>query len=239
MPDTAMIDAAMMETLIKLMAAWLLLALVALWAHRGELGLSRRMLIASLHGLVQLLALAFVLHWIFDITARAAQAALIAAFCLLAAHNSASHFDHRWQSWMASWAGLLAATLVTLPWLSISGVIGDDTRTLIPLGSMIAANGMNAISIMLERLKSGGRVGEGVRMAMIPTVDTLRLVGLVHMPGIFVGMILAGASAMDAAVAQVTILYMIVASSFTACMVTFLLLNHLNKAQTGAKEQDN
>jgi len=224
------IDAEITDTLIKLFAAWLLIAAVAFWAHREQMGLSRRMLIASARGLLQLLALAFVLHWIFDIQSHWAQALLIVGFCLLAGHNSASHYDGAYNTWAASSIGLICACLVTLPWLTVTGSIADDTRTLVPLGSMIAANGMNAVSIMFARLKSGGDVGDGLKMAMIPTVDTLRLVGLVHMPGIFVGMILAGAAATDAAIAQLTVLYMIIASSFTACLVSFLCLNHLKKS---------
>ncbi len=227
-----MIDAALFDTLIKLLAAWLLLAGAALWAQRQRLGLSKRMLTASLRGLLQLLALAFILHWIFDIRSHAAQALIIIGFCVLAGHNSAGHFDGSRLAWLASTGGLICACLATLPWLAISGSIADDTRTLVPLGSMIAANGMNAISIMLERLKSGGNAGDGLKTAMIPTIDTLRMVGLVHMPGIFVGMVLAGAPAFDAAVAQLIVLYMIVTSSFIACMVSFLIMNHLNKGQS-------
>lgn len=228
-----MIDAALSDTLIKLLAAWLLLAGAALWAWRERLGLSRRMLIASLRGLLQLLALAFVLHWVFDIQSHLAQAALITGFCILAGHNSAGHFDGSRMVWLASTGGLICACLITLPWLAVTGSIADDTRTLVPLGSMVAANGMNAISIMLERLKSGSAVGGGMKTAMIPTIDTLRVLGLVHMPGIFVGMVLAGAPALDAAVAQLIILYMIIASSFTACLVSFLMMNHLKKGQAG------
>jgi len=229
MKGATMFDSHISDTLIKLLAAWLLIAGAAFWAHRESLGLSKRMLIASGRGLVQLLALAFVLHWIFDIRSHLAQSLLIAAFCILAGHNSASHSDGRGTTWAAAAIGLMCACLATLPWLAVSGAIGDDTRTLVPLGSMIAANGMNAISIMFERLKSGGDVGIGLKTAMIPTIDTLRVVGLVHMPGIFVGMILAGAAPMAAASAQLIVLYMIVASSFTACMVSFLLMNRLRK----------
>lgn len=224
-------EANITDTLITLLAAWLLLAGVSYWAHREGLGLSKKMLISSTRGLVQLLALAFVLHWIFDIQSHWAQALLVIGFCLLAGHNSASHYDGAFNTWLASAAALVCACLLTLPWLAFSGAIADDTRTLVPLGSMIAANGMNAISIMYERLKSGAIVGEGIKTAMIPTIDTLRVVGLVHMPGIFVGMVLAGASAFDAAVAQLVVLYMVTASSFTACFVSFLLMNHLNKRE--------
>jgi len=224
-----MFDSDMMDMLIKLLAAWLLLAGVAMWARREQMGLSRRMLIASARGLLQLLALAFVLHWIFDIRSHIAQAALIGIFCVLAAHNSAGHYDGKTTTWVAAAIGLMCGCLLTLPWLAFSGAIGDDTRTLVPLGSMIAANGMNAVSIMFERIKSGSVVGDGMKTAMIPTIDTLRVVGLVHMPGIFVGMVLAGAAALDAAVAQLIVLYMIIASSFTACLVSVLMMNHLLK----------
>jgi len=224
-----MLDADMLDMLIKLLAAWMLLAGVALWARREQMGLSKRMLIASARGLLQLLALAFVLHWIFDISSHMAQAALIAGFCVLAAHNSASHYDGKATTWLAAATGLICGCLLTLPWLAFTGAIGDDTRTLVPLGSMIAANGMNAVSIMFERMKSGSVVGEGMKTAMIRTIDTLGVVGLVHITGIFFGMGLAGAAALDAAVAQLVVLYMIIASSFTSCLVSVLMMNHLLK----------
>lgn len=218
------------DTLVPLMAAWLLLAGAAFWAKRENLGLSKAMLIASLRGLIQLLALALVLHWIFDIESRTAQMTIIIGFCILAGHNSAHYHSGRKTAWLASSTGLICGCIITLPWLAMTGTIDADTRTLIPLGSMIAANGMNAISIMFERMKSGGLASEGIRTAMIPTVDTLKVVGLVHMPGIFVGMILAGSPPMAAASAQLIVLYMIVASSLTSCIVSLLMINHFNKA---------
>ena len=219
------------DTLIGLLAAWLLLFGAASWAWREKLDLGKRMLTASLRGLLQLLFLAFVLHWIFDIRSHWAQAGLILAFCILAARTSASHHSEPTQAWLAASAGLAAACTVTLPWLAATGAIGADTRTLIPLGSMIAANGMNTVSLMFSRMDSASGGLAGLRQAMIPPVDTLRMAGLVHMPGIFVGMVLAGAAPLTAASAQLVVLYMIVTSSFTACMVSFLMLNHLRKAQ--------
>lgn len=219
------------DTLIGLMAAWLLLAGVAYISHRQQLGLSRNMLIASIRGPIQLLALAFILHWIFDISSHWAQAGIIFFFCLLAAQTSSSyHPKHRKQAWIATTIGLSFACLLTLPWLVFAGVIDSDTRTLIPLGSMVAANGMNAVSIMFERLNSGSNIEKGMSTALIPTIDTLRVVGLVHMPGIFVGMILAGSAPLAAASAQLIVLYMIVASSFSACMISFLIMKYFDKA---------
>jgi len=229
---TALPDA---DTLTGLLAAWLLLFGAAAWAWREKLDLGKRMLTASLRGLLQLLFLAFILHWIFDIRSHWAQALMVLAFCILAARTSAAHHNNPTQAWLAASVGLAAACLLTLPWLAFSGAVDADTRTLIPLGSMIAANGMNTVSLMFNRMGGEGGMGDGalagLNQAMIPPIDTLRVAGLVHMPGIFVGMVLAGASPLDAASAQLVVLYMIVTSSFTACMVSFLMLNHLNKAK--------
>lgn len=213
------------ETLVPLTAAWLLLAGASIWARRERLQLSRNMLIASGRGLIQLLLLAWVLQWVFAIQTYALMAVIVLVFCILAGHNSSRyHSGDCKRAWLAATTGLACGCLVTLPWLSLTGAIASDTRHLIPLGSMIAANGMNAVSIMFERMKTGGDSEAGIRMALIPNVDTLRVVGLVHMPGIFVGMILAGSAPLAAASAQLIVLYMIVTSSFTACVVALMLL---------------
>ncbi len=229
--------APLQETLTPLLAAWLLLAAAALYSRRQDLGLERGLLWASLRGLLQLLLLAWILQWVFAIEATALQAMLIAGFCLLAAHTSAAHGDGSRGLWIACAVGLMAGNALTLPWLVLCGAIGADSRHLIPLGSMIAANGMNALSLLLIRLQHEGQpahFGQALHAAMTPPIDTLRMVGLVHMPGIFVGMVLAGSTALEAATAQLVILYMVVASSFFACVVMLLVHNHLRKAQTSS-----
>lgn len=125
-------DTSFADTLIKLLAAWLLLAGAALWARQAKLGLSRRMLVSSLRGLLQLLALAFVLHWIFEIESYLAQVAIIGVFCILAGHTSAEHSGSSRTAWLACSLALMCACLVTLPWLAASDTIAADTRTLIP-----------------------------------------------------------------------------------------------------------
>lgn len=225
----------MMETLVSIMAAWMLLAGVSYWSHRQQLGLSRDLLIASVRAPLQLLWLAFILHWLFDIQSHWAQAGIILAFCVMAGYTAAAYHQRFAHAWIAASIGLACACAVTLPWLVFAKAFTDDARTLIPLGSMVAANGMNAISIMFERLKPSASgvtvtVKEGLHTAMISPINTLKVVGLVHMPGIFVGMLLAGSSVYAAASAQLVVLYMIVASGFTACVVSFLMVKHMQKS---------
>ncbi|WP_038246978.1 ABC transporter permease [Ghiorsea bivora] len=231
-----------LEVVATIMAAWLLLVAVGYWAHRQALGLTKDMLIASVRAPLQLLLLAFVLHWLFDIQSYWAQAGIILGFCILAGYTSAGYHYRFGHAWLSSSFGLAVACLVTLPWLIFVQAFEDNARTLIPLGSMVAANGMNAISIMFERVKpvegvAVTTVKEGLRTAMISPINTLKVVGLVHMPGIFVGMILAGSTVFAAASAQLVVLYMIVASSFTACVVSFLMMQHLHKGVVEVKNE--
>jgi putative ABC transport system permease protein len=222
------------DTLTGLLAAWLLIALTALWAGREKLRLSRRMLFASLRGLLQLLVLASILHLVFDIEHVAAQAGIILLLCLIAARVSAGHYSNKGPAWLAAATGLALACLMTLPWLVFSGAISQESRALIPLASMVVANAMNAVSLMLDRIASGQDAETSIKGALIPPMDSLRVVGLVHLPGIFVGMLLAGASPLAAASAQLVVLYMIVASTFTACVSCRFMLNRLQRKRACA-----
>lgn len=222
------------ETLTGLLAAWLLLLAASLWAGREKLGLTKRMLMASLRGLLQLLIVASVLHFIFDINHIAAQAGIVLLLCLIAARVSAGHFSTMAVAWVSAATGLVVACLLTLPWLVFAGAINNESRALIPLSSMVVANAMNAISLMLDRIQRGQDAATGIQGALIPPVDSLRVVGLVHLPGIFVGMLLAGASPLEAAGAQLVVLYMIVASAFAACVSCRHMLSWMQRRHTCA-----
>lgn len=221
------------EHLTSLLAAWLLLG-AALWAGYERLGLTRRVLTASLRGLLQLLLVASVLHFIFDIRHILAEIGIILLLCLIAARVSAGHFPEAATAWLAASTGLIVACLLTLPWLVFTGAIGGESRALIPIASMVVANAMNAISLMLDRMQHGQDAITGIQGALIPPVDSLRVVGLVHLPGIFVGMLLAGAAPLEAATAQLVVLYMIVASAFAACVICRHMLNRLQRVRACA-----
>ena len=106
-----------LEVVVTIMAAWLLLATVGYWAHRQQLGLTKEMLIASVRAPLQLLLLAFVLHWLFDIQSHWAQAGIILGFCILAGYTAAAYHHRFAHAWLASSLGLAVACLLTLPWL--------------------------------------------------------------------------------------------------------------------------
>ncbi|GIX06492.1 MAG: iron export ABC transporter permease subunit FetB [Candidatus Poribacteria bacterium] len=106
----------------------------------------------------------------------------------------------------------------------------------IPLGGMIIGNSMNSISIALDRLfgevkqrraeiemalalgatsaeATEGIVRNAVRAGMIPSINALMTVGLVSLPGMMTGQILAGSDPSLAVRYQIVVMLMLVAST--------------------------
>lgn len=117
----------------------------------------------------------------------------------------------------------------------------------IPLGGMIAGNAMNAISISLERLLSGLRQQRGevelilslggswdeaarklrreaIRAGMIPSVNAMMTVGLVSLPGMMSGQILAGADPTQAVRYQILVMLMLVGATALGTLIVVNLI---------------
>ena len=96
-----------------------------------------------------------------------------------------------------------------------------EPSVMIPLAGMFYANSMNAISLAAERYYSGlkeGKDEKAARMAafhaaMIPQVNSLLAVGLVALPGMMTGQILAGSPPAVAVKYQILVMLIITAGT--------------------------
>jgi putative ABC transport system permease protein len=119
-----------------------------------------------------------------------------------------------------------------------------NPRYLIPLFGMIVGNAMNAAALAAERLRSemearraeveawlalGASPERAARepvrrslvAALIPTVNGLMVVGIVSLPGMMTGQILAGSSPVTAVRYQIVVMFMLASSvAVTATLVT-------------------
>jgi putative ABC transport system permease protein len=62
-----------------------------------------------------------------------------------------------------------------------------------------------------------------VKAAMIPTIDTMKTVGLVHLPGIMTGFIIAGGSPLTAVKFQLAVIYMLAGATGITCLLVTLM----------------
>lgn len=220
---------------------------LSLWLR---LGLSRRLVVASGRMTAQLLLVGLVLEWIFAINDPwliVAMALLMAGLAGVAAVNrTGRRFAGIYWNSLVSVVG--ASFLVT--GLALTGILHIepwfDPQYLIPLLGMVLGNALTGISLGLDRLMEGcvqnrGRieaflslgatrweaghreVKEAMRTGMIPVVNSMMVMGIVSLPGMMTGQILAGAAPADAVRYQVVIMFMIAACTALATLGSVLL----------------
>lgn len=68
-----------------------------------------------------------------------------------------------------------------------------------------------------------------IKVSLIPSMDSLKTIGLVHLPGMMTGMIIAGASPIEAVKYQIVIMFSLTAAVLPALTVSFLSYKHFYK----------
>ncbi len=203
--------------------------------------------IAVLRMLIQLLLIGYALEYIFNANNQWI-IILVLCFMLIAA------------SWIA--LGALPVKRTTLLGYSLSaiavggifnlvlitqGVLHADPwyqpAVMIPLAGMIFSNSMNSVSLAGERLYAElGHHNDYPRArntafqaAMIPLTNSLLAVGLVSLPGMMTGQILAGTSPLIAARYQIIVMCMVFSSAgISAALFLWLIRSHqVQQGQTG------
>lgn len=149
----------------------------------------------------------------------------------------------------ASWLTLALATgtLTTLPAMLISGVVPLTGVAIVPIGGIVLGGAMTATSLSakaaldtlelrrgeVEAAMSLGFTDRDARLeiirptattALLPGVDQTRTVGLVTLPGAFVGVLLASGSAVQAAAVQILVLVGLLLAQSCAVATTIELV---------------
>ena len=220
-----------------------------------RLDLERDILVASIRAFVQLLAIGYVIDLIFRSRSTLAVLAMLAAMIGFAAFTSGQRFSGLPRRYWIALAAIGLSSVATLGLMVALGIISRDARYLIPIGGMVIGNSMNVASVTGVRLMEDSRtqralieaalalgasprqaaqsvLRRAVRLAMIPTIDSTKTMGIVFLPGAMTGMIIAGANPLDAVRLQVVIMYMLLtAVAVTAVTVSLLVVGSLFTAE--------
>ena len=220
-----------------------------------RLGLTRSLLVASVRMSVQLLLIGLVLEWVFALDEPLPIIGIALLMSGLAGVSAVQRTKRRFAGvyWDSLVSVLGAAFLVT--GFALAGVLRVqpwyDAQYSIPLLGMVLGNVLNGISLALDRFTEGvtqrrGQVelllslgasrweaahelvSDALRVGMIPTINAMMVMGIVSLPGMMTGQILAGAAPADAVRYQIVIMFMIAAATalgtFGVVMLAFLRL---------------
>jgi putative ABC transport system permease protein len=226
-----------MTALIVAIALALFAAGLARWQR---IGLERDLLVSATRAVVQLTVVGLLVTLVFDHVGLAAL--FVAVMFGTAAWTSSRRLkgiDHRVLRAAAA-IGTGAATAL-VPML-LSGGFKTTPRELIPVAGILIGGAMAATSItgrrVIEDIADGlpeiearlllgvpartalaPVVARGVRTGLIGVIDQTKNVGLVTLPGTFVGLVLGGADPAEAARLQLVVLLSLLAVELVAALI--------------------
>lgn len=218
----------------------LLVALGVAASLIGRLGLARDQVVAAVRAVLQLAAVSLVI--------AAAVQTLWGAFAFLALMFGVALWTTTGRvgvrdCWPWSGLALLAGLVPVLLIVFLTGASPFNGITIIALGGIVTGNMMTAHTLAGRRLFAELEATRGeyeaalalglprrdaiglvidrvVPEALIPNLDQTRTVGLVTLPGAFIGVLLGGGSPLQAGAAQVLVLVAIMAGQ--ACTVSVM-----------------
>lgn len=222
----------------------LLTAAAAAVATIGRLGHGRQIAVAAIRAALQLAAVSLVITAI--VGSLWATAAFVLLMCAVAAGTSGRRITGGPYGW---WAGVPIATasLTIVAALLLAGLVPLRGIAIIPIAGILTGGAMTATSLAGRRFNDElhARRGEveaalalgllprdaallvcrpAASQALIPALDQTRTVGLVTLPGAFVGVLLGGASPLTAGITQLFVLVGLLAVEATATVLTIEMM---------------
>lgn len=225
----------------------LLLVVACIVSWRAGLGpaVTRSQATAAIRAVVQLGVVALALRGVFAVPI--ASIAVIAVMFTVATGTSARRLRGLERAGRAVFAGCGLGAGFTIAVVVALPTLDRNVRTLVAVCGIVIGNSMTASTLAGRHLRQGlHRRREEVEAwlslgatsrqachdvakaaaaeALVPGMDQTRTVGLVTLPGAFVGALLGGANAVAAARFQLVVLVgLLCAQVITAVVVTYLL----------------
>jgi putative ABC transport system permease protein len=205
---------------------------------------TRGAIYAVLRMLIQLLLVGYVLVYIFETDKPWVVMLVLAVMLFVSSWISMRPIRHRQPGPYVR--VLMAITIAGVPTLILVTQFVIDVEPwyqpsyLVPLAGMIFAGAMNAVSLAAERCEAeqdGGKASGDARRialqaALIPLINSLLAVGLVALPGMMTGQILAGVSPLIAARYQIVVMCMLFGSSGIAAACYLVASRHTPEPDT-------
>jgi putative ABC transport system permease protein len=218
-------------------------------SYKEKIGLEREMIIGSIRAVLQLAAIGFVLKYIFNLN----NVWFTTVILLLMVYNAATVAAKRGTGirnvLAIAFGAILIGLIITLGGLVIFNAISYTPSEAIPVSGMVVGNSMVAVGLAINQMRnsfqnkreeieiklslgtipreaSSNIIRESIKTAMLPTVDSMKTLGIVQLPGMMTGMILAGIAPEVAIKYQIMVAFMLTgAVTITAYFASFWISN--------------
>ena len=227
----------------KFLASYMLVIVALIYSYKEKLGVEKELFFNSIRAFVQLLLLGYILVYLFKLKNQIELLSILIFMVAFAAYTGQKRVKLKENGYFTAFLSIFVSSFLILFSLILIGVITFKPNEIIPVGGMIIGNSLNVYTLAVDRLKGevknsidviegfialGSSLKEAlhfinkkaVKASLIPVINTLQTVGIIHIPGITTGMLLAGAEPLKAVSYQLVIMYMMVAVALFTSIFT-------------------
>jgi len=234
------------------LGALVLMSLVGVCAWIGLVSMTQRILIAALRAFVQLMLIGLILKFLFTDPPPVLLLLVVSVMLLAASYEIVNRQHKRFTGWwsfgLGSSAVLVSSVLIGVltllfilqpdPWyapqysITLLGILIGNTMNGITLGlDKLTQSAVQQRHILEARLMLGQTWQEAigdirrdsVRVGLIPLLNSMAAAGIITLPGMMTGQIMAGAPPVEAVKYQILIFFLIAAGTgFGTVLAVFL-----------------
>ncbi|SJN38567.1 MULTISPECIES: iron export ABC transporter permease subunit FetB [Psychrobacter] len=228
-----------------------LIIIVIILSCRLRLQLTQTLLIAAVRTIVQLSFIGLILAWIFAREQWYEVLVILTIMTLIAGSAAKNRVKRHYKGLLADTLIAVSASGILVTAIAIVMILQVQPwytpQFVIPILGLILGNSLTAISLTSNQLinafhEQQGRiemmlslsarpfeaVHDPIRSAIIngmtPTLNSMLVVGIVSLPGMMTGQILAGADPTQAVRYQIVTMFLICVSSMLGCTISALLI---------------
>lgn len=233
---------------LSLVLASSLVLISLVFSYTQKLKLEKDTIIGMVRAILQLLAVGYVLAFVFQLNNPFFTTLIVLFMTLNAAWAAAKRGKTIPYVFFISFVSIFIGAGVTLAVLLLTGSIQYLPNQIVPISGMILSNAMVALGLCYQRMTTDFQtkrsevetrlalgadlfpasveiVRDAIRTGMLPTIDSTKTLGIVSLPGMMTGLILAGVSPIQAIRYQILVTFMLLSttaiSSFMACYLSY------------------
>lgn len=213
-----------------------LVFIALLFSYFQKLNLEKDIIISMVRATIQLLIVGYFLEYIFNLKSIYTTTIIVLFMIINASLTASKRAKEIKHSVLISFFSIFSATLITLFILIITKSIKYIPSQVIPISGMIISNSMIAIGLCYKNLiksfnentlkietklslganllqASKDIITDSIKISLIPNIDSFKTLGIVSLPGMMTGLILAGSSPIIAVKYQIMVTFMILSAS--------------------------
>lgn len=225
-----------------------LVILTLFFSYWQKLNLEKDIFISVIRAIVQLVIVGYILEYVFGYNNKIFTTLLLLFMILNASYNAAKRGRLIKNGFLISFLSITVGAMITLIVLVLSKAIKYEPNQIIPISGMIVSNAMVALGLCYKQITSDFKnkreevetklslgadilpasieiIRDSIKTGMIPTIDSAKTLGIVALPGMMTGLILAGTSPVEAIKYQIMVTFMLLSttsvSSFIACYLSY------------------